>query len=239
MLPFYLQLLIVKEIFHIFLMKKIQYFFKWFLMKLVKAWMLSIINNTSQICELLFVFRFVYDYSRADWDSLHDHLRDFNFKLNASVAASKYRFFITNISSSLTHLHGLRLFFAAATVHRNLFFRLYEQNKSSESKVKFIQASNCYKKVLGAAKLAYNNTKESIFSQKLGSWGFWQIINCVFNKVKSGLHPYSMVWRCCLLHLIKQNCLLKMFLRTPILTTQLSIYLFSFLELIWNCIILL
>ena len=189
MLPFYLQLLIVKEIFHIFLMKKIQYFFKWFLMKLVKAWMLSIINNTSQICELLFVFRFVYDYSRADWDSLHDHLRDFNFKLNASVAASKYRFFITNISSSLTHLHGLRLFFAAATVHRNLFFRLYEQNKSSESKVKFIQASNCYKKVLGAAKLAYNNTKESIFSQKLGSWGFWQIINCVFNKVKSALHP--------------------------------------------------
>ena len=87
-------------------MKKIQYFFKWFLMKHVKAWMLSIINNTSQICKLLFVFRFVYDYSRADWDSLHDHLRDFNFKLNASVAASKYRFFITNISSSLTHLHG-------------------------------------------------------------------------------------------------------------------------------------
>ena len=69
------------------------------------------------------------------------------------------------------------------------FFRLYQQNKSSESKVKFIQASNCYEKVLEAAKLAYNNTKESIFSQKLGSWGFWQIINCVFNKVKSALHP--------------------------------------------------
>ena len=33
--------------------------------------------------------------------------------------------------------------------------------------------------------------------------------------------------RCCLLHLIKQNCLLKTFLRTLILTTWVSLYLFS------------
>ena len=43
---------------------------------------------------------------------------------------------------------------------------------------------------------------------------------------------YSMAWRCCLLHL-------KTFLRTLILITQVSCYLFSLLELIWNCIILL
>ena len=37
---------------------------------------------------------------------------------------------------------------AAATVHGNHFFRLYQQSKSSESKVKFRQASNQWKKVL-------------------------------------------------------------------------------------------
>ena len=35
-----------------------------------------------------------YDYSRADWDSLHDHLRDAPwediFKLGVSAAASEY-----------------------------------------------------------------------------------------------------------------------------------------------------
>ena len=58
--------------------------------------------------------------------------------------------------------------------HRNHFFCLYQQNKSSESKVKFRQASNCCKKVLKAAKLAYaNKTKESITSQKPGSQDVW------------------------------------------------------------------
>ena len=43
---------------------------------------------------------------------------------------------------------------------------------------------------------------------------------------------YSMTERYCLLHLIKQNCLLKTFLSTLILMTQVSLYLFSLLELI-------
>ena len=38
---------------------------------------------------------------------------------------------------------------------------------------------------------------------------------------------YSIARRCCLLHLIKQNCLLKTFLRTLILLTQVSLYLSS------------
>ena len=37
---------------------------------------------------------------------------------------------------------------------------------------------------------------------------------------------YSTTWRCCLLQLIKQNYLLKTFLRTLILMTQVSLYLF-------------
>ena len=57
---------------------------------------------------------------------------------------------------------------AAAIVHRNHFFCLHQKDKSSESKVKFRQASNCCKRVLEAAKLAYTNkTKESITSRNL------------------------------------------------------------------------
>ena len=85
----------------------------------------------------------------------------------------------------ITHLHGFQLL-----VHRNYFFRLYQQNKSSESKVKFRQASNRCKNVLEAAKLAYaNKTKESITSQKLGSRDFWRISNSVLNKGKSAIPP--------------------------------------------------
>ena len=67
------------------------------------------------------------------------------------------------------------LWFSAArvAVHRNHFFRLYQQNKSFESKVKFRQTSCHCKRVLEAAKLAYAiKTKETITSQKLGSWDF-------------------------------------------------------------------
>ena len=62
----------------------------------------------------------------------------------------------------------------AAIVHRNHFSHLYQKNKSSDSKVKFRQASNCCKRVLEATTLAYSKkTKESITSQKLGSHDFW------------------------------------------------------------------
>ena len=80
--------------------------------------------------------------------------------------------------------------YVVAIVHRNHFFRLYQQNKSYEFKVKFRQASNHWKRVLEAAKLAYTTkTKESITSQKLGSRDFWGIANSVFNKGKSAIPP--------------------------------------------------
>ena len=46
---------------------------------------------------------------------------------------------------------------------------------------------------------------------------------------------YSAALGCCLLHLIKQNCLLKTFLRTIIFMTWVSLYLFSVLELSYSC----
>ena len=59
---------------------------------------------------------------------------------------------------------------------------MYQQNKSSESKVKFSQASNRCKMVLVAAKLAYaNKTKESITQD------FWRVTNSVLNKGKSAI----------------------------------------------------
>ena len=79
---------------------------------------------------------------------------------------------------------------AAAIVHRNHFFHLYQKNKSSGSKVKFRQASNHCKRVLEAAKLVYaNKTKESITSQKLDSRDFWRIGKSVLNKGKSAIPP--------------------------------------------------
>ena len=48
--------------------------------------------------------------------------------------------------------------------------------------------SNCSKRVLEAAKLAYaNKTEESITSQKFGSRDFWRIANSVLNKGKSAI----------------------------------------------------
>ena len=109
-----------------------------------------------------------YDYSCADWDSLRDNLRDFPwediFKLSASAAASESCEWVqAGIDVYIPHCkyqvkpHSSPWFSAAqaAIVHRNHFFRLYQQNKSSESKVKFRQASNRCKRVLEAAKLTY------------------------------------------------------------------------------------
>ena len=146
--------------------------------------------------------RIAYDYSRADWDGLRDHLRDDPwediFKFSASAAASEFcEWSQVGIDVYIPHRkyqvkpHSSPWFSAAcaaAIVHRNHFFRLYQQNESSESKVKFRQASNCCKRVLEAAKLAYAiKTKESITSQKFGSRDFWRIANIVLNKGKSAI----------------------------------------------------
>ena len=70
------------------------------------------------------------------------------FKLSASTAASEFIAWVQvgidvyiphlSIRSSLTHLHG----FQQLLLFIKITFRLYQQNKSSESKVKFRQANN-------------------------------------------------------------------------------------------------
>ena len=138
--------------------------------------------------------RIAYDYSRADWDGLRDHLRDVSwediFKLGASAAASEFCGWVqVGIDVYIPHIKyqimpHLSPWFSAACAH------LYQKDKSSDSKVKFRQASNHYKRVLEATKFAYaNKTKESITSQKLGSQDFWQIAHSVLNKDKSAIPP--------------------------------------------------
>ena len=68
---------------------------------------------------------------------------------------------------------------------------------------------------------------------------FHQLLRVFSRKVNLLYLFYSTSQKCSLLHLIKQNCLLKTFLRTLILMTQGSLNLFSLPELIWNCIIFL
>ena len=137
---------------------------------------------------LLSQFPLTFHYSHADWDGLRDHMRDVPWenilKIGASTAASEFcervqvgtdayiphRKYLFKPHSSPWFLAAC----AAAIVHRNHYFRLCQQNKFSESKVKFRQASNRCKRVLEVAKLAYaTETKESIASQKLGSRDFW------------------------------------------------------------------
>ena len=127
-------------------------------------------------------------HNRADWDGLCDHFRDVPwdgiFKLGASAAASEFCQWVqVGIDVYIPHRkyqvkrHSCPWFSAAcaaAIIHRNHFFCLYQKDKSSDSKVKFRQASNCCKRVLEAAKITYaNKTKESITSQKLASQNFW------------------------------------------------------------------
>ena len=79
---------------------------------------------------------------------------------------------------------------AAAIVHRYHFFHFYHREKSSDSKVKFKQASNCCKRALEAAKLAYANKTRVYYFQKTCSHDFWQTANnSALNKGKSAIPP--------------------------------------------------
>ena len=177
-------------------------------------------------------YHIAYDYSHADWDGLRDHLRDVPwediFKLGASAAASEFCEWVqVGIDAHIPYRkyqvtpHSSPWFStacAAAIAHRNHFFCLYQRDRSSDSKVKFRQANNCCRGVLDAAKLA-NKTKKSITFQKFGPRDFGELQTVFSTKVNLLSFLYLTTQRCCLLHLIKQNYLLKTSLETLILMT--------------------
>ena len=119
-----------------------------------------------------------YNYSCADWDGLHDHLRDVPweniFKLSASATTSEFcewvqvgtDVYIPHRKYQVTP-HSSPWFSAACTapiVHRNHFFYLHQKDKSSDSKVNFRQASHHYKRVLEASKVTYANKIHMLIS---------------------------------------------------------------------------
>ena len=177
------------------------------------------------------------------------HLRDYPwediFKLSASAAASEFCEWVqAGIDVYIPHrkyqvkLHWSPWFsdpYAASIVHRNHVFRLYQQNESYESKVRFRQASNPCKRVLEALKLVYaNKTKESVTFQKLGSQNFWRIANSVLSKGESVMSPLFNGPEVLSSASDKPKLFAKNFSRSP----SLRYLLLSLLELIWNCIFL-
>ena len=113
------------------------------------------------------------------------------------------------------------------------YFIFYQKDKSSDSKVKFRQVSNCCKRVLEAAKLEYaNKTKESITSQKLGSQDFWQIANIVLNKSKSAIPPLFNGPEVLSSASDKATLFAENFSKNSNLEDSVSLHLFSFLKVI-------
>ena len=174
-----------------------------------------------------------YDYSCADWDGLRDHLRDVPwediFKLSASVAASEFCEWVqVGIDVYIPHRkyqvkpHSSPWFSAdsaAAIVHRNHFFRLYQQNKSSESKVSSDKLVIVAKGFLKLNLHMLLKQKSPSFPRNLALGTFGELLIVFSTKVNLLYLLYSTDRRCCLLYLIKQNYLLKTFPRTQILMT--------------------
>ena len=134
--------------------------------------------------------RITYEYSGANRNGLHNHFRDVPwediFKFSASATASEFCEWV-QVGIDVYNAHRKYqvkphsfpwfLFACAATiVHRNLFFRLSQQNKSSVSKLKFRRASNRSKNRSKVAKLAYaNKTRVHLF---LETWLSGLLENC-------------------------------------------------------------
>ena len=127
----------------------------------------------------------------------------------------------------------------AAIVHRNHFFCLYLENKSSESKLMFRQAIYHCKSIFEAAKCTYRNKmKESITPQKLGSQCFWWIANSVLNKSKSAIPPLFKGLEVLSSKSDKAKLFAENFSKKCNFDDSCISLLFSPIELIWNCTIL-
>ena len=143
-----------------------------------------------------------------------------------------YTSIIENIRSSFIYLHNFQLLvllpyfieitFFLCTKGENLLTQKFRQTSNRLSKG-FLKLSNLHVLIKQKSLLLRRNFA-LVTSGKL---------LIVFSTQVNLLYVlYSTIQRCCLLHLIKQSCLLKNFLCTLILMTQVSVYLFSLVELI-------
>ena len=146
---------------------------------------------------------------------------------------SMYISLIGNIRSSLTHCHAFQLLvwlpqfieiiFFCCTRRINLLILKYSSDRLVIIAKGFLKLPNLHMII---------KQKSPLLPRNLALLTSGELLIVFSTKVNLLYLLYSTGRRCCLLHLIKQNCLLKTFLRTLILMTQVSIYLFSLLELI-------
>ena len=135
-----------------------------------------------------------YDYSCVDWDDLCDHLRyapwEDIFKLGTSAADSEfcecvqvgidvyipYRKYQALSSQASLISMVFSCFYCCHSSYKSLFSFVHQKDKSSDSKVKFRQASNHCKRVLEGTKLAYaNKTRVCYFPE---TWFSGLLENC-------------------------------------------------------------
>ena len=178
-----------------------------------------------------------YDYSRADWDGLHDHLRDVPwddiFKLSASAAASEFCEWVQiGIDVYIPHRkyqvkpHSspwpqfIEITFFVCTNRINLL-------NLKESSDRLVIVAKWF---LNLHMLIRQKSPSLPRNLTVGTFG--ELLIVLSTKVNLLYLFYSTARKCCLLHLIKQNCLPETFLRTVILMTQVSRYPVSLLELI-------
>ena len=154
----------------------------------------------------------VYDCPCADWDGFHDILEMllgrkslnsvFLLLLENFVSWLKLEFMnIPHCNYQVKPHFSLQFSAASSTaiVHRNRIFYLHQQNKSSESKVKFRQASDYGKRFLEAANLAY--VTKTGFHHVLETWllGVFGKLLILFSLKINLLY---------LLYSVTQNCFL-------------------------------
>ena len=95
---------------------------------------------------------------------------------------------------------------AVAIDHRNHFFRLYQQNKSLESKAKLRRLVIVVKEFLKHPNLhMLRKQKSSSLPRKLALGTFGILLTGFSSKVNLLYLLYSTDQRCCLLYLIKQS----------------------------------
>ena len=168
---------------------------------------------------------------------MRDVPREDIFKFGASAAASEFcEWFQVGIDVYIPDRkyqvkpHSSPWFSAACAAviaHINHFFRLYQREKSSD---KLVLVAKGFLKLPNLHMLI--KEKSPLLPRNLARVTFGELLIVFSAKVNLLYLLYSTARRRYLLHLIKQNCLLKFFLRTLIFMTQVSLYLFFLLELI-------
>ena len=161
--------------------------------------------------------RIAYDCYRADWDGLRDHLRNIpsedTFKLSASTAASDFCEWVQ--------------------VEVDVCIPLIVSIRSNLTHFHGFQELALLSYLIEIIFFVCTNRINLLNLKSLRTFG--ELLIVFSTKITLLYLLCSTDQKCCCLHLIKQSYLLKTFLRTLVLKTLVSHYLFSLLELIWNC----